>query len=69
MDNPFGTYVPKPHPLKVMLKQRGISQVTAANFCGVSWKYLNDVLNSRVPMTQEMDRKLKEVERMLLEGR
>jgi len=51
------SYRPEPHPLKGALARRDISQRLFARFLGVSYAYLNGILNGYNSMPESMKQK------------
>ena len=57
---PLDAFRPQPHPLKLALKRQGVTQATAANFCGMSLKRLNELLNGTATPSPEQAARMDE---------
>ena len=52
---------PSPHPAKAIIKANNISVASVAEFMGLSFTYVTNILNGVVRITPENENKLKEI--------
>ena len=58
-------FIPKPHPAKRIIKQKGFSVAATARFLGCSLSHCYQILNGNVPLTPGKEQRLQDLIQML----